>query len=50
MILLFGYLVLIAWGFDQVFTGRAAFIHLGAVTATIMAFNVFMVIIQNRKL
>ena len=50
MILLFGYLVLIAWGFDQVFTGRAAFIHLGAVTATIMAFNVFMVIIPKQKI
>ncbi len=50
MILLFGYLVLLAWGFDQIFTGRAAFIHLGAVTATIMAFNVFMVIIPKQKI
>ena len=50
MVLLFGYLVLLAWGFDQIFTGRAAFIHLGAVTATIMAFNVFMVIIPKQKI
>ena len=50
MILLFGYIVLLAWGFDQIFTGRAAFIHLGAVTATIMAFNVFMVIIPKQKI
>ena len=50
MVLLFGYIVVLAWGFDQVFTGRAAFIHLGAVTATIMAFNVFMVIIPKQKI
>tara|TARA_A100001015_G_scaffold202846_1_gene226610 strand:+ start:611 stop:1876 length:1266 start_codon:yes stop_codon:yes gene_type:complete len=50
MILLFVYIVILAWGFDQIFTGRAAFIHLGAVTATIMAFNVFMVIIPKQKI
>ena len=50
MVLLFGYIVVLAWGFDQIFTGRAAFIHLGAVTATIMAFNVFMVIIPKQKI
>ena len=50
MILLFGYLIFLSWGFDQIFTGRAAFIHLGAVTATIMAFNVFMVIIPKQKI
>ncbi|MGH9916322.1 MAG: urate hydroxylase PuuD, partial [Pyrinomonadaceae bacterium] len=33
----------------QLFTGRAAFLHLGAFTATIMSANVFMIIIPNQK-
>ena len=49
MVVLYALLVALAWGFDQVFTGRAAFIHLGAVTATVMSANVFMVIIPNQK-
>jgi uncharacterized membrane protein len=43
-------LVALSWGFHQIFTGRAAFIHLGAITATIMSANVFMVIIPNQKI
>ena len=39
-----------AWGYTQVFTGRAAFLHLGAFTATIMSANVFMIIIPNQKI
>ena len=39
-----------AWGYTQLFTGRAAFLHLGAFTATIMSANVFMVIIPNQKI
>lgn len=50
MVLLYILLVLLSWGFTQVFTGRAALLHLGAVTATIMAANVFMVIIPNQKI
>ncbi len=50
MLLLFVMLVAMAWGYDQVFTGRAALLHLGAFTATIMSANVFMIIIPNQKI
>ncbi len=50
MLVLYALLVGLSWGFHQVFTGRAAFIHLGAITATIMSANVFMVIIPNQKI
>ncbi len=50
MILLYVILVATAWGYTQLFTGRAAFIHLGAITATIMSANVFLVIIPNQKI
>ena len=50
MILLFFVLVVMAWGYTQVFTGRAALLHLGAFTATIMSANVFMIIIPNQKI
>ena len=49
MVFLYIMLVALAWGFTQVFTGRAAFIHLGAITATIMSANVFLIIIPNQK-
>ena len=50
MILLFVLLVAMAWGYTQVFTGRAALLHLGAFTATIMTANVFFSIIPNQKI
>ncbi|MBB6260587.1 putative membrane protein [Paenochrobactrum gallinarii] len=50
MVLLYGVLVAVSWGYTQLFTGRAAFLHLGAFTATIMAANVFMLIIPNQKI
>ncbi|MDA8675388.1 urate hydroxylase PuuD [Alphaproteobacteria bacterium] len=50
MLVLYVMLVALSWGFHQIFTGRAAFIHLGAITATIMSANVFMVIIPNQKI
>jgi uncharacterized membrane protein len=50
MLVLFPILVAVAWGYTQLFTGRAAFLHLGAITATIMSANVFMVIIPNQKI
>jgi uncharacterized membrane protein len=50
MIVLFGVLVTMAWGYTQVFSGRAALLHLGAFTATIMSANVFMIIIPNQKI
>ena len=50
MIALFGVLVASAWIYTQLFTGRAAFLHLGAFTATIMSANVAMIIIPNQKI
>ncbi len=39
-----------SWFYAQVFSGRAALLHLGAFTATIMSANVAMVIIPNQKI
>jgi len=50
MVLLFVMLVAMSWGYNQVFTGRAALLHLGAFTATIMTANVFFIIIPNQKI
>jgi uncharacterized membrane protein len=50
MVVLFVILVVMAWGYDQVFTGRAALLHLGAFTATIMTANVFLVIMPNQRI
>jgi uncharacterized membrane protein len=50
MVLLFIILVAMAWGYTHVFTGRAALLHLGAFTATIMSANVFLVIIPNQTI
>ena len=38
-----------AFGLAQVFSGRAAFLHVGVMLGTIMAANVFFVIIPNQK-
>ena len=50
MIGLYIILVAMAWGYTHVFSGRAALLHLGAFTATIMSANVFMIIIPNQKI
>ena len=50
MILLYVILVAMAWGYTQIFTGRAAFLHLGAFTATIMTANVFLIIMPNQRI
>jgi uncharacterized membrane protein len=50
MLVLFAVIVFMAWGYTQLFTGRAALLHLGAFTATIMTANVFLVIIPNQKI
>ncbi len=50
MLLLFVILVVMAWGYTQVFSGRAALLHLGAFTATIMTANVAMVIMPNQRI
>jgi uncharacterized membrane protein len=50
MLLLFVMLVVMAWGYDQIFTGRAALLHLGAFTASIMTGNVFFQIMPNQRI
>jgi len=50
MLLLFVILVIMAWGYSQIFTGRAALLHLGAFTATIMTGNVFFQIMPNQRI
>jgi uncharacterized membrane protein len=50
MLVLYAVLVFMSWGYTQLFTGRAAFLHLGAFTATIMTANVFLIIIPNQKI
>jgi uncharacterized membrane protein len=50
MLVLFAILVAASWGYTQLFTGRAAMLHMGAFTATIMAANVAMIIIPNQKI
>ena len=50
MLGLYVILVGMAWFYTQVFSGRAALLHLGAFTATIMSANVFLTIIPNQKI
>ncbi|MDC1409117.1 urate hydroxylase PuuD [Amylibacter sp.] len=50
MLLLFVVLVVMSWGYNQIFTGRAAMLHLGAFTATIMSANVFLIIMPNQRI
>ena len=50
MLLLFVILVFMSWGYNQIFTGRAALLHLGAFTATIMTANVFFQIMPNQRI
>ncbi|MDZ7905666.1 MAG: urate hydroxylase PuuD [Cypionkella sp.] len=50
MVALFGVLVVMAYGYTQVFSGRAALLHLGAFTATIMSANVFFIIMPNQRI
>lgn len=46
---LFVFIVALSWGLQQVFSGRGALIHVGAVMATIMTANVFFIIIPGQK-
>ena len=50
MLGLYAILVAMSWGYTQVFSGRAALLHLGAFTATIMSANVFMIIMPNQRI
>ncbi len=49
MAALFVVLVGMAWFYTQVFSGRAAMLHLGAFTASIMTANVFFIIMPNQR-
>jgi uncharacterized membrane protein len=46
---LFVYILAAAWAFTQLFSGRAAFLHTGAMIATWMTASVAMVIIPNQR-
>ena len=50
MIGLYVILVAMAWFYVNVFSGRAALLHLGAFTATVMTGNVFFVIMPNQRI
>ena len=45
----FIYLAALAWGLSSIFSGRAAYIHVGAAIGTMMVGNVFFVIIPAQK-
>jgi uncharacterized membrane protein len=49
MVALFGVILAMALFYTSVFSGRAALLHLGAFTATIMTGNVFFVIMPNQR-
>ncbi|MBH0236570.1 urate hydroxylase PuuD [Methylobrevis albus] len=42
-------IVAAAWMFGEIYSGRGALIHVGALVGTIMAFNVFMIIVPNQR-
>ena len=46
---LFVFVIAVDWGLFQVFSARAAFLHVGAVLGTIMSANVFFAIIPGQK-
>lgn len=45
----FAFIILMAWFFQQIYSARGAFIHTGALMATMMTGNVAMVIIPNQR-
>jgi uncharacterized membrane protein len=48
-LVVFGFITALAWGLAHTLGGRAAFIHVGAAIGSIMAGNVFHVIIPGQK-
>lgn len=48
-LVLFAILLAVDWGLFQVFSGRGAYIHVGAVIGTIMVANVFLGIIPSQR-
>ena len=49
-VVLFVAIVFLAWAFGKLFTARAAWLHVGAIIATMMTGNVFFVIIPNSRI
>lgn len=49
VVTLFTLVIALSWALFQVFSARAAFLHVGAVLGTIMAANVFFAIIPGQK-
>ena len=45
----FVFLVVLAWGFTQLFSGRGAHMQMGALIGSMMVGNVFFIIIPNQK-
>ncbi|NIR31918.1 MAG: urate hydroxylase PuuD [Gammaproteobacteria bacterium] len=45
----FALVVALAWGLDQVFSGRGAYMHVGALLGTLMAGNVFRIIMPAQR-
>jgi len=45
----FAFVVAMAWGLTQLLSGRAAFLHVGAMMATAMSANVYLCIIPGQK-
>jgi len=50
MVILFLGIVVSSWALNEIFTGRAALIMLGAMTATLMTANVAHIIIPNQRI
>jgi uncharacterized membrane protein len=48
-VLSFALLVAVSWGLSQTLSGRAAFMHVGALLGTIMALNVWMRILPSQR-
>ncbi|WP_067520121.1 urate hydroxylase PuuD [Endozoicomonas ascidiicola] len=48
-LLLFSLIVFAAWGYAQLFSDRASYIHVGALIGTMMVGNVFFVIIPSQR-
>jgi uncharacterized membrane protein len=46
---LFVFVVIVAWGLCQLFSGRGAYIHFGAMLGTIMVANVFFTIMPGQR-
>jgi len=49
-VIIFVLILLAAYGFTHVFSGRGAFVHVGAMVGTVMVANVFFIIIPNQRI